>query len=178
MIFQSLIQSAPHIVKRKLEQLKFLRERPDYHPEPSTFHHIQIVTERVQVTENPNLILAGILHDICKLDTVQMNEKTGWPTSPGHDDAAHDLILNDETIQEWIQQNEGKIIHVANLCKFHMRFHQLGNMRESKRNANIDKWKELEIWEDLQILGAADNMLEEFHLNDVEKSFKWNREKC
>ena len=72
MTFQSLIQSAPHIVKRKLEQLKFLRERPDYHPEPSAFHHIQIVTERLQATENPNLILAGILHDICKLDNFKI----------------------------------------------------------------------------------------------------------
>jgi hypothetical protein len=177
MTFQSLIQTAPHIVKRKLEQLKFLRERPDYHPEPSAFHHIRIVTERLQATENPNLILAGILHDICKLDTVRMNEKTGWPTSPGHDDAAHDLIISDQSIQDWIREigGRGRVVHIANLCKYHMRFHQLGDMRESKRNANIEKWKELGIWEDLQILGAADNMLEEFDINNIQKSYKWNR---
>jgi hypothetical protein len=178
MTFQSLIQTAPHLVKRKLEQLKFLRERPDFHPEPSAFHHIQIVTERVQVTGNPNLIFAGILHDICKLDTVKMNEKTGWPTSPGHDDAAHDLILNNEDIQTWIRSNGGTVVHVMNLCKFHMRFHQLGEMRESKRNANIENWKALGIWDDLQILGAADNMLEDFDINNIQKSYKWNREKC
>lgn len=178
MTFQEITQTSPHLIKRKLEQLKFLRERPDFHPEPSAFHHIQIVTDRLILTGNTNLILAGVLHDICKLDTVKMNEKTGWPTSPGHDDAAHDLILNDQSIQDWIRQQGGKVIYVANLCKFHMRFHQLGDMRESKRNTNIQNWKDLGIWEDLQVLGAADNMLEEFNLEDLQKSFKWNREKC
>jgi hypothetical protein len=175
MKFIELVQTAPRIVKRKLEQLKFLRERPDFHPESSAWHHIMIVTERVQQTEKIDLIFAGILHDICKFDTVKMNEKTGWPTSPGHEDAAHDLILNDETIQEWIRQNGGMVVRIANLCKFHMRFHQLGQMRESKRNANIEHWKSLDIWEDLQILGAADNMLEKFDLDNIQKSFKWNR---
>ena len=45
MTFRDIIQTAPHIVQRKLEQLKFLRERPDFHPEPSAFHHIEIVTK-------------------------------------------------------------------------------------------------------------------------------------
>ncbi len=170
--FTDLINTAPHIIQRKLEQLKFLRERPDFHPEASAWHHIMIVTERVAQTERPNLIFAGILHDICKFDTVKMNIKTGWPTSPGHDDAAHDLILNNEDIQTWIRSNGGNVIHVMNLCKFHMRFHQLGEMRPAKREKNIEDWKALGIWEDLQILGAADNMLVEFNLEDLQKSWK------
>lgn len=175
MDFQEIVKTSPHTVQRKLEQLKFLRERPDFHPEPSAFEHIKIVTERLIPTGDMNLVMAGILHDICKFDTVKMNEKTGWPTSPGHDDAAHDLILNDEKIQEWIRQNGGKTIHIANLCKFHMRFHQLSDMRESKRTASIDKWKDIGIWKDLQILGAADNMLAEFDINNLEKSWKSNK---
>jgi hypothetical protein len=174
MTFQELISTAPPVIKRKLEQLKFLRERPDFHPEPSAFHHIQIVTERLIQTEDINLILAGILHDICKFDTVKMNEKMGWPTSPGHDDAAHDLIFDDLTIQPWIREMGGKVVTVANICKAHMRFHQLGQMREFKREANIQKWKEEGIWEYLQIFGAADNMLEEFDLENLEKSWKFN----
>lgn len=177
MTFQHLIATAPHIIKRKLEQLKFLRERPDYHPEPSAFAHIQIVTERLIPTSDPNLILAGVLHDICKLDTVRMNEKTGWPTSPGHDDAAHDLIINERLIQIWIRDNDGKIMTVANICKAHMRFHQIGQMREHKRETNIQLWKDQGIWDYLQIFGAADNMLVEFDLNNLEKSWKFNRNK-
>ena len=93
MTFQQLISTAPSIVQSKLEELKTLRERPDYHPEPSTFHHIEIVTNRLIQTGDPDLIMAGILHDICKLDCKKINPKTGHPTSPGHDIAAFDLRI-------------------------------------------------------------------------------------
>jgi hypothetical protein len=174
--FQELIASAPHIIKRKLEQLKFLRERPDFHPEPSAFHHIQIVTERVMQTGDINLVLAGILHDICKLDTVRMNEKTGWPTSPGHEDAAFELIQNNASVEVWILKNGGDLTKVAEICRHHMRFHQLGQMRPVKRDKWIATWTELGIWDQLQIFGAADNMIEDFDLNNLEKSWKWKRE--
>ena len=175
MTFQDLIKDAPHIVKRKLEQLKFLRERPDFHPEPSAFEHIKIVTERLIPTGDMDLIMAGILHDICKFDTVKMNEKTGWPTSPGHDQAAFDLIVNNSDIINWINDKGGFMPRVALICKGHMRFHQLGDMRDAKREAQIAEWKTAEVFDKLQIFGAADNMLEEFDINNLEKSFKFNR---
>lgn len=173
--FKELIDTAPHIIKRKLEQLKFLRERPDFHPEPSAFHHIQIVTERVMQTGDMDLVLAGILHDICKFDTVRMNEKTGWPTSPGHDDAAHDLIINNDVIQNWVRENGGDLTKVAEICRHHMRFHQLGDMRQAKKDKWIAEWTELGIWDKLQIFGAADNMVVDFDLTNLEKSWKWKR---
>ena len=174
--FEQIIETAPHIVKRKLEQLKFLRERPDFHPEPSAFHHIKIVTERLIPTGDPDLILAGVLHDICKFDTVRENPKTGWPTSPGHDDAAFALIhdMNNEVFT-WIHENGGNPFRVADICKAHMRFHQLGQMRDAKRDGYICKWADQGILDKLRIFGAADNMLEEFDINNVEKSWKSNR---
>ena len=175
MTFLDLIKTAPPVILRKLEQLKFLRERPDFHPEPSAFHHIQIVTDRLIPLGDPDLILAGVFHDICKFDTVKMNEKTGWPTSPGHDQAAHDLILNVGAIQDFIRENGGKVTTVANICKAHMRFHQLGDMRESKREKQIAEWTDQGIFDKLQIFGAADNMLVDFDINNLEKSFKFNR---
>jgi hypothetical protein len=175
MQFKEIIQTAPHIVQRKLEQLKFLRERPDYHPEPSVFHHIEIVTNRLIPTGNPDLIMSGVFHDICKFDTVRENPKTGFPTCPGHDDAAHDLILNDQSIQDFILQNGANVITVANLCKSHMRFHKLGEMRPAKRENEIQIWKFQGIFDLLHIFGAADNMLVEFDLNNLEQSWKFNK---
>lgn len=175
MTFQTLIATAPHIVQRKLEQLKFLRERPDFHPEASAFEHIKIVTERLIPTGDMNLVMAGILHDICKFDTVRMNEKTGWPTSPGHDDAAYNLIADDRKIKEWITSVDADIMTVAFICKAHMRFHQTGAMRPAKADKYIAEWKDQGIFTRLQIFGAADNMLEEFDLNNLEKSWKFNR---
>lgn len=174
MRFEDIIKDAPLVIQRKLEQLKTLRERPDFHPEPSAFCHIQIVTERLIATGDMNLILAGVLHDICKFDTVKMNEKTGWPTSPGHDKHAEILIRDTPDIKSWIIKMGGNSDKVAIICGAHMRFHQLGQMRPSKRDKQIQDWKDQDIWEKLQIHGAADNMLVEFDLNDLEKSWKFN----
>ncbi len=175
MDFKSLVEGAPHIIKRKLEQLKFLRERPDFHPEPSAFEHIRIVTERLIPTGDPNLIMAGILHDICKFDCVRVNPKNGHPTSPGHDKEACELIHNDREIRQWITDNGGDWRKVAGIVFGHMRFHQLGQMREFKREKQIQDWKDQGIWDALAIHGAADNMLEEFDLNNIEKSWKWKK---
>ena len=175
MTFTDLIKTAPPVILRKLEQLKFLRERPDFHPEPSAFHHIQIVTDRLIPLGDPDLFLAGVLHDICKFDTVKMNEKTGFPTSPGHDQAAFDLIFSSSSIKDWIRDNGGDEVNVALICKGHMRFHQLKDMRQSKQENQVQEWTDLGIFDKLQIFGAADNMLEDFDINNLEKSFKFNR---
>ena len=175
--FLSIIEDAPKIVKDKLEQLKGLRERPDYHPEPSTFHHIEIVTNRLIQTGDNDLILAGILHDICKLDCKTINPKTGQPTSPGHDKAAHDLIHSNREIRQWITDNDSDWRKVAGIVFGHMRFHQLEKMRPFKRDKQIQDWKDQGIYEKLRFHGAADNMLVEFDMNDLEKSFKYQEDK-
>jgi hypothetical protein len=172
MQFTDIIQTAPHIIQRKLEQLKFLRERPDFHPEPSAFHHIQIVTDRLIPTGNPNLIMAGVLHDIAKFDTVRQNPKTGFPTSPGHDDVAFQLIMDNNQVRAFCTQHNANPDTVALICKNHMRFHQLGQMRPAKRDRQIQDWTDQGIFDMLQIFGAADNMLVDFDLADIQKSFK------
>ena len=175
MKFEEIVTSAPRIVKSKLEDNKRLRERPDYHPEESAHEHIKIVTERLIPTGNMNLVFAGIFHDIMKFETAKTNPKSGWPTCPGHDIKAFDFIKETPAVQDWITSNGGDPHIVAHICLNHMRFHQLGNMRESKRELNIQKWKDQGIWESLQIFGAADNMIEEFNLDNLEKSWKFNK---
>jgi len=53
-----------------------------------------------------------------------------------------------------------------------MRFHQLGDMRPAKRDKQIQDWKDAGIWDKLMFHGAADNMLVDFDVNDLGKSFK------
>lgn len=170
--FDTLIESAPDIVKNNLFANKSLRERPDYHPEESAYKHIKIVTERLIPTGDMNLIFAGIFHDIKKAETAKINPKTGWPTCPGHDVKAFEFIQESKDIQNWIESNGGDPNTVARICLNHMRFHQLSEMRESKREITIHYWKDQGIWEYLQIFGAADNMLVDFDLNNLEKSWK------
>jgi len=165
----------PRKINRRLEQLKFLRERPDYHPEKSVYEHIKIVTNRVisYDKDNRTLVAAGLLHDICKLDTVKENVKTGWPTSPGHESAAKYLILENEDIRNWLVEFGADVEKTAMLCEFHMRFHQLAGMKKSKQIKYTTMWKEAGIMNDLIVLGAADNMLREFNPNDITSSIKW-----
>lgn len=173
MTFDELIQSAPEAIQTRLNDLKGMRERPDYHPEPNAFEHVRIVTERLLQTDNINLILAGVLHDICKVDCARTNPKTGWPTSPGHEDAAFELMHNDESIESWIESFEGSdFIKISLIVLNHMRFHQIGEMRKFKRDTLIQSWIAVDIWEDLKIFGAADNMLVDFDLNNLPQSWK------
>lgn len=155
MTFQEIIKDVPQIIKDKLESLKTLRERPDYHPEPSAFHHIEIVTNRLITTGNPNLICTGILHDICKLDTMRINPKTGHPTSPGHDKWASLLVKRNPEIKKWIIKMGGKVSTVADLCEQHMRIKQIDQMKASKQ----EKLREMDIFPLLQKFTLADNML-------------------
>lgn len=163
--------SVPRSVLDRYEKLKVLRERPDFHPEESAFEHIKIVTDRLILTGDPDLIVAGMLHDLFKCDTAQINPKTGYPTCPGHDVAVASFIRRDEEVQQWISSMGADVQMVQNLCKDHMRFHQFGQMRNVKQKEFMSRPH----WKKLEVLGAADNMLKDFDLDNLEKSWKWKR---
>jgi hypothetical protein len=166
--FDELVQTAPRFVKRKLEQLKLLRERPDFHPEKSAFEHIKIVTTRLFQTGNPDLIMAGVFHDLGKFSCVKMNEKTGFPTSPGHDVWAANLIINDAECSQWITSFGANPANVATICGEHMRVKGLSEMRPTKQQA----LQELEMWPHLEIFTMADDMLKDFHIENCTEQLR------
>lgn len=162
--------NTPLCVTSRLELLKGLVERKDYHPEDNTYVHIQIVTDRLFQTGDIDLILAGICHDLFKHDTLELNPRTGIMYSPLHDKAVAEFILVDKDIREWITSLGGDVDTVMNLCKDHMRFHRFDEMQKKKQKEFISRPH----WEKLKFLGAADNMLEDFDINNIEKSYKWD----
>lgn len=158
MTFDTLIQTAPQIILDKLEGLKLLRERPDYHPEPNCYSHIEIVTNRLIQTGNPDLIMAGIFHDIFKKETAKLNPKNGYPTSPGHDKAAADWIKSNTEVQSFIESNGANFQRVAEICMQHMRIKVYDEMNNKKKKA----YRLTETFSDLLIFSMADDMLIEF----------------
>lgn len=154
--------TAPEIFKIKCGQLKFLKERPDFHPEKSTYEHIKIVTNRLLFTSDINLVFSGLLHDICKFESVRENIKTGHPMTPGHEYKAYKLILENKEIQKWITKFGGDYKIIAEICKEHTKFKCIDNMREFKRISYIDYLKELDIYEKLNIFSKADDMINDF----------------
>lgn len=155
MIFKELITTLPQHIQDKLEELKSMRERPDFHPEPSAFHHIEIVTNRCIEFGDKDLICAGIFHDIHKLDTMKINPKSGHPTSPGHDKWAQKTIEKDDSVRQWIIDFGADPDTVAGLCGQHMRMHQIGQMKPIKQKRMMD----LPFFDKLAVFSTFDNML-------------------
>lgn len=156
--FEEILQGAPRFVLRKLEQLKFLRERPDYHPEKSAYEHIKIVTERLITTGDPDLIMAGVFHDLGKFECAKENPKTGYPTSPGHDAWSAELVDRDTECRKWIESFGANPEIVSVICREHMRVKGISEMRPAKQ----ETVKSSSAWPKLQIFTQADDMLNDF----------------
>lgn len=165
MTFAELITTAPPIIQGKMSQLWFLNERPDFHPEPSAMHHIAIVTERlIAKNYSIDLILAGVLHDICKYDCVQINKQTGYPTSPNHGLYSSQLISSSEPIQHYIESYGGNVARVAEICQYHMAIQRYEFMKTKKK----ETIEALDTFQDLLLFTKCDDMLsDEYKLADV-----------
>ena len=155
MTFNDIISTLPQHMFNKLNDLKTLRERPDFHPEPSAFHHIEIVTNRCIEFGDRDLIMAGIFHDIHKLDTMKINPKSGHPTSPGHDSWARKTIQTDPDVRKFITDFGADPDTVAGLCGQHMRMHQLSQMKPTKQKMMMD----LPFFDKLAVFATFDDML-------------------
>jgi len=158
MTFEEIVSKAPQEIKDMLEDLKQMRERPDYHPEPSAYIHVKIVTERLLKTGDMDLVLAGLFHDIGKFATMKINPKTGHPTSPGHELVGADLVRK---YSDFVTSMGANPENVYEIVKNHMRIKQMGQMRRHKQ----EEIKNLKNFGKLSIFTIADNMLNDF---DVE----------
>lgn len=158
---------APSEVRAKLDENRQLRERPDFHPEPNAFIHIKIVTDRLcyQNINDPSLPLAGIFHDITKMECARPNPKTGWPTSPQHDIKGAQFS---KQFSGWITEMGGDPEKVYWLCKEHMRFHDFLKMKKSKRDIlGAHPW-----FHDLVLFAKADDMTSSWGSDDPLNKYK------
>lgn len=107
-----------NLIIEKLKSLENLTDRVEYHPERTVLNHIKIVTLRAYlVSGNNDLVLAGLLHDICKGDTGD-NSKGYW-SNPDHPKQAFEFCFLDD-VRYFIKQFGGNVDHVANICLYHM----------------------------------------------------------
>lgn len=154
--FENLVKNLPDHIKEKLEELKDFRERKDFHPEESCFKHIEIVTNRAIEFGDINLIMVGIFHDIHKLDCYKNNlKKFNKKMSFGHDKAAKNTVLGDESVRRFISDFNGDPDTVGEICGEHMRIHKLGVMRRIKQ----DRLMNLPFFPKLIAFSVFDDML-------------------
>lgn len=145
-IFRPFLDDAPDVVIDRLLKGWNSLEHPIYHPERTLGKHIEIVFKRAKARKNVELVMAAILHDLFKADVNDVsgprNTSKGWYWSnPMHDEQAHDLVINDPAVRNWIKRNWANPSHVALICKHHMRMksfmsgmaQESGAMKKNKR---------------------------------------------
>lgn len=155
MTFQELHDKAPTHIQDLFIDLATMRERPDYHPESSAKEHIEIVVRRAIEFGDIDIIMAAFFHDIHKFETMEINEKTGWPTSPGHDKWAQKTIEKDQSVWSFIYRAGANPDIVAGICGQHMRMHQIQQMKPAKQKALHD----LHYFTKLAVFACFDDML-------------------
>lgn len=154
--FKELVAISPVSIQERLEKLKTNRERLDFHPEGNTYEHIKIVTERLMGTGNIDLIIAGLFHDLGKLETTKPHPKFGHPTAYGHENVSAKLVIENRDFIEGLGANTD-IVHC--IVKNHMRVKQYDKMRPKKQE-EIDT---LPCLNKLKLFSRADDMLNNFY---------------
>ena len=154
--FEQLVDIVPDNIKNELERLKTYKENNDYHPEDSAYEHIKIVTERLFTTNDINLILSGLFHDITKLIACEITfDKTGKFRSFGHDKLSGDFVLKNK---EFIESLGGDVDEIHSIVINHMRMGIFDEMGGKKKN----EMRKLPVFDKLCIFARADNMLNDF----------------
>lgn len=111
-------------IKNKIKTAFNYAERLDYHPEGNTGQHIFLVCVRALLyTNDVNLVLAGIFHDICKPDSgysrVDTLGNTYW-SNPDHDQQAGQYLNDSWNAYKLIRSMNGNVNQIKGLCRWHM----------------------------------------------------------
>jgi putative nucleotidyltransferase with HDIG domain len=118
--YQDLIKSMPADLKGLLFKQWDAKQNPNFHPEGNTLKHIIYVLRRAykNFSDEPNVILAALFHDLGKMDTYEISPKTGLPTAHGHEKVSAKIV---EDYADWINSFEdADADEVKYLVKNHM----------------------------------------------------------
>ena len=125
---EKLPSTASELIRELPEKLKELffkqwqaKQNPKWHPEGNSLKHIIVVIKRAyhHYPDDPNMIMAALFHDLGKMDTYAINQKTGEPTAYGHEDKSETYV---EEFRDWIESFDGvNVDEIKYLVKNHMK---------------------------------------------------------
>ena len=115
----------------EIANLKGIEQDPVHHPEGDAYVHTMQVMDRIAESKerNPNLLLAGILHDTGKAKTSAINPKTGKIATIGHEEESAKIAR--EFMNRLKYPNEEKH-EVVTLVEYHMEPHHLAIAEATK----------------------------------------------
>jgi poly(A) polymerase len=149
-IFEDLFEFLPEHLLKQVMELKESQQSPLWHPEGSVYVHTKIVVERLLPTDDLNLVIAGVFHDLGKFSTAKINKK-GNICNHGHEAVSANFVKRDK---EFIESLGGDYDEILGIVENHDRYKVMSNMRKSKQ----EKMRALPYFKKLVLFGPADTM--------------------
>lgn len=148
--FDDIINKFPSDLKNRILNLKNVDQRRDFHPEGDVLTHTKVVFDRLtDTTDDIDILLAAIFHDIGKDSTSAINPKTGKLSAIGHEKVSASLV---NFHQDVIKDLGGDPQMVHDIVLNHMKIHQIDKMRPFKQ----DKFRNMNFFDKLNKFSQAD----------------------
>jgi len=137
--FEQIIDKAPIEIQEILEKCKTTPQSSKWHPEAphdsiphNVYKHIKIVYNRAMKSQDINLIISAMFHDLGKFSVTKPSVKhPGFWSAHGHEYVSAELV---EKHRQWIEEMGANWFIVYQIVKEHMRIKYLEDMRPSKQN--------------------------------------------
>jgi len=142
-MFDYIYKFSPITIRKHIDSLKRIDQRPDYHPEGNVYIHTKVVTNRLSKTKDINLILSGFLHDTGKDRTTET--KDGIIRQPGHEKYSAELLNVGSPWRKWISLLGGNPYIVKFIISKHMIMKNLIGNKKNQRwfdslNSRLQKY--------------------------------------
>ena len=148
--FDNIINKFPSDLKKRILNLTNVDQRKDFHPEGDVLTHTKLVFNRLaKVTDDIDILLAAIFHDIGKDCTTAINPKTGKLSAIGHEKISASLVYFHKDV---INDIGGNTQMVHDIVLNHMKIHQIDKMRPFKQ----DKFRNMDFFDKLNTFSQAD----------------------
>lgn len=110
-----------------LDQLSGVPQNPEYHPEGDVFEHTKIVVDAASKLKSASVdplafMYLALTHDIGKLTTTAVNEKTGKLQAIGHEQAGVDLV---EDCLRSLTKRTSLLKYLKPMIEYHMVGHTI-----------------------------------------------------
>lgn len=130
MIFKELYNLAPQELKETIDDTKRVNQSPIWHIEGDVHTHTEIVTNRLSKYNDINLSLAGIFHDLGKIDTTVWNEEKSTWSAHNHELISVEYV---NKYSNWIVELGGDTVVINDIVINHMRIKYFDEMKYSKK---------------------------------------------
>jgi mannose/fructose/N-acetylgalactosamine-specific phosphotransferase system component IIB len=144
----------------EIEAMKNAIENNPWHDHQSVYEHTMLVVENLEkYSNNKLLIVATLLHDVAKPETLGVDLKTGYTTSVNHEKIGSRKIKN---IGKRIGLTEKEIQYLEKIIAYHGETHEMVN--NIIRNESDDPYAEEffrtygDLSRDLFLLALADTI--------------------